>query len=78
MLSDDLASLSDWLREVCGEGGVDLTPKAMAEICGALDSMAEDARALERHTVPLPARLVAESRLPENVVPLRGPGGAAA
>ena len=77
MLSDDLASLANWLRKV-GEGGVDLTPKAMAEICGALDRAAEDARALERHTVPLPARLEATARLPENVVLLRGPGGAAA
>ena len=68
MLSENLAALAARLREY-EHTGMELAPTAVAALCAALDAAVEDARALERHTVPAPARV---TRYSGNVVPWRG------
>lgn len=66
MLSDNLATLAARLRDY-EHTGMALAPEAITAICAVIDTCAEDARALERHTIPPAGRALA---FDGNVVPM--------
>ena len=70
MLSSELENLAANVRRLHRDG-VPVTPLILENLANRLDTMADRARALERHTVPFAARQAAAGELGPAVVPLR-------
>lgn len=70
MLSSDLENLAANVRRLHRDR-VAMTPLILENLANTVDTMADRARCLERHTVPFAARLEATGDLDPAVVPLR-------
>lgn len=70
MLSSDLENLAANVRHLHPDRAP-ISQPTLERIANQLDTMADRARGLERHTVPHAARLEASGGLDPNIVPLR-------